>query len=81
MKNVFYKHKGPEATKCYMQLLKSYNQQVVMSSNIYSYAKHESYKYFQYSNFFFWGERKEDKADLSLQSSPNILPAAYNKKS
>lgn len=40
---MFCKHKGPEATKCYIQLIKSYNQQAVMFSNIiYSQTKHES---------------------------------------
>lgn len=65
--------------KCYIQLIKSYNQQAVMFRNIlYSHAKHDSCKDLQLSHFLFWGKRNEDKAELSPKSSPNILPAAYN---
>lgn len=72
MKNMFYKYKGPEATKCYIQLTKSYNQEAAMISNIiYShvYIQHESCKDLQHSNFLFWGKGNEDKAELSSKSS------------
>jgi len=82
MKNMCYKHTGPEAKKHYLQLLKSYNQKTVMFTNIiYSHAKHDSCKDLQHSNFLFWGKGNEDKAELSPKSSSNISPGVYNQKS
>lgn len=70
MNNMFYKHKRPEATKCYIQLINSYNQQDVMFNNImYSHAKHESCKDLECRHFLFWGMSNEDKAELSPKSS------------